>query len=267
MIFSEKQLGESSACLLHLGYYISAPGGSSHPQTAGEHDLIFEVITRGGVYAPDGVTLCGPGAVFAHPPGAQTVSRSPADQHYECLAAKFRVNAPAELAFWPRSFHWQDADGAVLFCREMLFAYHHTRVERGLLGNLILAQLAFRMDEDRRRSQRDQIPPRVSAVLSRMDREYMKDLRIEDLAAAVELSPSHLRARFRETVQMSPHQYLIQQRMRAARHRLVTTSDPVKQIAVEVGFANAEHFCRAFKKHNGTTAATYRRNYRVYGAS
>ncbi len=264
MIYSEKQFSPAPAPTLHLGYFISPPGGAPRPREITENELFFEIITRGCVYAPEGETLCGPGQVFAHPPGTHTVYRSPGDKHYECLTATFLFATKPEAAQWPRGFQWRDTDEAVRFCREMLFAYHHTSVDRHLLGNLIWAQLHFRMDQDRRQSEREQIPPRVSAVLARIDREFMQDLRIADLAEGVGMSASHLQARFREAVGMSPHQYLIQQRMRAARHRLVTTSDPIKQIADEVGYPNTEHFCRAFKKHSGHTAASFRRRYRVY---
>ncbi|MCC5847383.1 MAG: helix-turn-helix transcriptional regulator [Verrucomicrobia bacterium] len=265
MIHGKKQFKPDKTRPLHLGFFISQRGGAPKPRDIPDKELCFEVITRGCVYAPDGETICGPGWVFAHPPGTHTIFRSPEDAHYECLTATFHFQSQPDADDWPRSFQWRDADEAVRFCREMLFAYHHTSVDRHLLGNLIWAQLQFRLDQDQRQSQRDQITPRVSAVMSLIDKGFMHNLTIADLAESVEMSASHLQARFKQTVQMSPHQYLIQQRMRAARHRLVTTPDPIKQIAAEVGYANPENFCRAFKKHTGHTAAAFRRRYRVYG--
>ena len=61
------------------------------------------------------------------------------------------------------------------------------------------------------------------------------------------------------------HQHLILQRMRSARHKLVTTGAPIKSIATDVGYANTENFCRAFKKHCGLTAAAYRRKFIPFG--
>jgi transcriptional regulator GlxA family with amidase domain len=63
---------------------------------------------------------------------------------------------------------------------------------------------------------------------------------------------------------MSPHQYLIRQRMRAARHMLATSTEPIKAIARNTGYINTENFCRAFRQHVGLTAAAYRRTYRIY---
>lgn len=266
MIYGQNKLSPDLDRPLRLGYFISPPGGAESPRRIQSDELFFELITRGAVYSPDGEILCGPGRVFVHPPGTHTVYQSPLDRHYECLTATFWFATVPEPTGWPRSFQWRDIDEALRFCRELLFAYHHTRVDRSLLGNLFWAQLQFRLDQDRRQKEREQIPPRISAVMARIDKEYMHDLPAAVLAKTVEMSTSHLQARFQQSVGMSPHQYLIQQRIRAARHRLVTTSDPVKQIAAEVGYANTEHFCRAFKKHTGYTAAAFRRRYRVYDA-
>jgi AraC-like DNA-binding protein len=265
MIYSQNQFSPDPGRPLRLGYFISPPGGAPTPRWIEPDELFFEIITRGAVYAPDGETVCGPGRVFVHPPGTHTVYKSPRDRHYECLTATFWFTAAPEPSSWPRSFQWRDIDEAVRFCRELLFAYHHTSVDRLLLGNLFWAQLQFRLDQDMRQKEREQIPPRISAVMARIEQDYIQELPVSDLAGAVDMSASHLQARFRQTVGMSLHQYLIQQRIRAARHRLVTTSDPVKQIAAEVGYANTEHFCRAFKKHTGHTAAAFRRRYRVHG--
>jgi len=101
--------------------------------------------------------------------------------------------------------------------------------------------------------------------MAHMDRHYAEPLGVEDLAARFGLSASHLHAQFREHVGMTPHQHLILQRMRSARHKLVTTSDPIKSIAREVGYTNTENFCRAFRKHGGLTAAAYRRKFMPHG--
>ncbi|MCK9589019.1 MAG: AraC family transcriptional regulator [Terrimicrobiaceae bacterium] len=132
-------------------------------------------------------------------------------------------------------------------------------------GDLIWSQFRFRLEESRRPAKHQAMPPLVASVMSHMDRLYAEPLGVEDLAAHFGLSASHLHAQFREHAGMTPHQHLILQRMRSARHKLVTTSDPIKSIAREAGYANTENFCRAFKKHCGLTAANYRRKFIPYG--
>ncbi len=247
-----------------VGHYVSGPGGAEQPAIIPPKCLLFELITEGAVYAPEGNDLHGVGAVFAHCPGESTVSRTPGEGHYACMTARYRLDRLTRPFVWPRWFQWDDAAAAQRFSEEVLFAFHHTDLDHGVLGDLIWSQFRFRLEEFRRNARHQAIPPLVAGVMSHMDRHYAEPLGIEDLAAQFGLSASHLHAQFREHAGMTPHQHLILQRMRFARHKLATTSDPVKSIARDAGYVNTENFCRAFKKHCGLTAAAYRRKFMPY---
>ncbi len=248
-----------------VGHYVSGPGGAERPAIIAPNSLLFELITEGAVYAPDGDDLHGAGTVFAHYPGQCTVSRSPGRGYYACMTARFWLDRLPKRLPWPRVFQWIDANAALQFSQEALFAFHHTDVDHGVLGDLIWSQFRFRLEEFRRRQKHRAIPPLIAEVISHLDRHYADPLGIEDLAKRFGLSASHLHAQFRQHTGMTPHQHLILQRMRSARHKLATTQDPIKSVAREVGYTNTENFCRAFKKHCGLTAAAYRRKYRPYG--
>ena len=248
-----------------VGHYISGPGGADRPLVIPENFLLFELITEGAVYSPDGNDLHGVGAVFAHNPGQSTVSRTPGDGHYACMTVRYRLDRLSQRFAWPRVFQWAVVSQALRFSEEILFAFHHTDHDHGVLGDLIWSQFRFRLEEFQRSVKHRSIPPLVANVMSHMDRHYAEPLGVEDLAARFGLSASYLHAQFREHVGMTPHQHLILQRMRSARHKLVTTGAPIKSIAMDVGYANTENFCRAFKKHCGLTAAAYRRKFMPYG--
>lgn len=248
-----------------VGHYISDLGGAGKPLIIPANFVLFELITEGTVYAPDAEYLHGVGAIFVHHPGQSTVCRSPSQGYYACMTARFQLDLLPRPYAWPRVFQWSDINEAVRFSQEMLYAFHHTDVDRSVLGDLIWSQFRFRLEEFRRMTKHQAIPPLVAEIINHLDRHYAESLSIEDLAAHFGLSASHLHAQFREHAGMTPHQHLILQRMRSARHRLVTTGEPIKAIAREVGYANAENFCRAFKKHCGLTAAAYRRKFIPYG--
>ncbi|NQU41270.1 MAG: helix-turn-helix transcriptional regulator [Lentisphaerae bacterium] len=243
-----------------MGYFTSPRGGAPAPYRIPPNELVFELIAAGSVFAPNGNQLCGPGWLFVHRSGEHTIWRSPPGEHYECMVCAFTTADSKDE--WPRAFPWHESEGAVSFAHEMLYAFHHTRVDTTILGDLVWSQFRFRLDQYRRHEQHT-MSPRLAAVMAYMDRHLAEPLSIATLATRVALSPSHLHARFREATGMTPHQYLIRQRMRAARHLLATTSAPIKSIAVDVGYANPENFCRAFKQHAHTTAAAYRRRYMI----
>jgi len=226
--------------------------------------ILFELITDGAVYEPSGGALRGPGWVFAHQPGQSTVWRSEPDGHYECMTAAFDLERVPRPETWPRDFSWGDAEDAVRFAHEVLHAFHHTSVDRSILGDLVWSQLRFRLNCFTRQGGRGEMTPRLSTVLAYIDQHVADPVSVKELAARVGLSASHLHSRFRELVGVTPHQYVIRRRMQAARHLLATSTDPIKAIAANVGYGNTESFCRAFRQHCHTTAATYRRTYMIY---
>jgi len=88
------------------------------------------------------------------------------------------------------------------------------------------------------------------------------DLSLDDLAEAVGLSKYHFSRRFRQRTGQSPYQFVIYERVRAARRRLRDSPRPLAQIALDVGFSSQSHFTRTFKQHVGVTPGQYRRAWR-----
>lgn len=261
MILGEKMKRE----LASVGHYISPQGGSVAPYQIMDGEIVFELITEGAVYGPlDDNRLCGPGWIFAHLPGDQTVSRTEQTDHYECISIVFNVSPDIKLNEWSRSFFWKEEKSAISFAHEVIYAFYHTSIERNILGDFIWSQLKLRQESYKHLESRREVPPRISEVMSYIERYYTAALGIEELAEHVKLSASHLHARFKKCTGMTPHQYLINQRMKAARHILATTDAPIKAVATDIGYANPESFCRAFKEHFGITAAGYRRKYMIY---
>lgn len=63
---------------------------------------------------------------------------------------------------------------------------------------------------------------------------------------------------FRRGVGSTPHQYLLQLRLREA-VRLLQGDAPIYAIAARVGFRDGETFCRAFKRRYGLSPGMYRK--------
>jgi AraC family transcriptional regulator len=84
------------------------------------------------------------------------------------------------------------------------------------------------------------------------------DLSLDDLAGEVGLSKYHFSRRFKARTGQSPYQFVIYERVRAARRLLRDTTRPLAQIALDVGFSSQSHLTRTFKRHVGTTPGRYR---------
>lgn len=88
------------------------------------------------------------------------------------------------------------------------------------------------------------------------------DLSLDDLAETVGLSKYYFSRRFKQRTGQPPYQFVIYERVRAARRRLRETTQPIAQIALETGFSSQSHLTRTFKRHVGATPGRYRRAWR-----
>ena len=85
-----------------------------------------------------------------------------------------------------------------------------------------------------------------------------KDIGINEMANAVNLSRWHFTRKFTEIEGISPHDFLLSLRMRLARRLLLTTNLSIKEIAEMCGFKDSAYFSRVFKKANNLTPPEYR---------
>lgn len=81
---------------------------------------------------------------------------------------------------------------------------------------------------------------------------------VPELAAAVHLSPSQLRRVFVEAFGKAPIAYLTMVRTERMAQLLRTTALPIKQIAADVGWADADFAARQFRRGLGVSPRTYR---------
>ncbi|WP_211368015.1 AraC family transcriptional regulator [Microbacterium rhizomatis] len=82
---------------------------------------------------------------------------------------------------------------------------------------------------------------------------------VQELAEAVHLSPSQLRRVFVEAFGKAPIAYLTMVRTERIAKLLRSTELPVKQIAAQVGWVDAEFAARQFRRSLGVTPSAYRR--------
>ncbi|SEN17536.1 AraC-type DNA-binding protein [Pseudomonas sp. ok272] len=92
--------------------------------------------------------------------------------------------------------------------------------------------------------------------------DYIRDhctqaVKLEEICAAADLSPSYLIRAFKQHYGMTPHAYLVNRRIQFAREQL-RQGRLIADVALEAGFADQAHFQRAFKQHLAATPGQYR---------
>ena len=84
---------------------------------------------------------------------------------------------------------------------------------------------------------------------------------VASLARRANLSERRFARRFLAETGTTPHQWLTQQRVLAARERLETTDEPVERIASQVGFNSAVVLRDHFRRNVGVAPLAYRRRF------
>ena len=84
-------------------------------------------------------------------------------------------------------------------------------------------------------------------------------LSLAEVSRALGVNGKYLTRVFTRVVGQRMHAYILDLRVQHACRLLLATGRPVKEIAVQSGFRQAEGFRRVFHEHVGVPPATYRR--------
>jgi transcriptional regulator GlxA family with amidase domain len=103
------------------------------------------------------------------------------------------------------------------------------------------------------------IDTRVIHVIRLMEKHRATPWPVHRLARAVNVSPSHLTRLFRVHLGVSPAQYDKHARLANARDLILASFLSVKEIMAAVGWADASHFGREFKRRYGASPRALRK--------
>ncbi len=90
---------------------------------------------------------------------------------------------------------------------------------------------------------------------------------LEELSSMARMSKTTYAKKFRETMGMSPRQFIIEERIKNAKRLLRDTEKTVSQIADSVGFYDVSHFVKAFQAKTGSTPKEYKAKLRSKSTS
>src|SRR5262249_40967103 len=80
---------------------------------------------------------------------------------------------------------------------------------------------------------------------------------LAELARIAGLSPYHFLRTFRDVTGVTPHQWLLRARLRAAAQRLATRRGPVAAVALAVGVEGLSNFIRSVRAEFGVSPGRY----------
>ena len=104
-------------------------------------------------------------------------------------------------------------------------------------------------------------PFKLKQVLDLIGDRLSEEISIEQMADYLDLSPFHFCHQFKKSVGITPHQYVMQQRVDLAKRMLKRQTIPLSDVAFDCGFSNQSHLGRVFKRYTGTTPKRYQQEF------
>ncbi len=80
-----------------------------------------------------------------------------------------------------------------------------------------------------------------------------QDIKLIELAAIAQISPYHFLRLFKQSIGLTPHQYILHRRIDKAKYLLRQSELSIADIALRVGFCDQSHFTQCFKRLLGMT--------------
>jgi AraC-like DNA-binding protein len=103
------------------------------------------------------------------------------------------------------------------------------------------------------------LPPRVlRRIREYIDGNIEQRISVKLLAGLANLSICYFVRAFKQSMGITPHDYLVRQRVERTKQLLSGTDMPLSEIALAAGFADQSHFARRFRQYVGMSPRDYR---------
>lgn len=254
-----------------LAEYVCAAGPHDRPFEERHHQVSIALVTHGtfryrtntgeGLLYPGAFLLGNPNTCYEcgheHSSGDRCLALSVSHDLFAEIASgaasaercRFRrptLPAIADLASICASLQHATELGAPLALEELVFTTIESVVR------------AAGTNHTPPRRVRSMTMRKMSTVLDYIDANLREELNLADLSRLAAQSKYHFLRSFKRECGMTPHQYILGRRLRAAAIALRATNTPVSRIALDQGFGDLSTFNHAFRRVMGLPPTAYR---------
>jgi AraC-like DNA-binding protein len=93
-----------------------------------------------------------------------------------------------------------------------------------------------------------------------MDAHYNDEITLEDIGVVAAMNSQHFLRMFKQVYGITPHQYLIDLKLRKAKEMLVGTGLTINEICQTIGFESVFSFSILFKGRFGVPPSGFRKD-------
>jgi len=131
-----------------------------------------------------------------------------------------------------------------------------------LLENLLLQQAQLKGEikriKARKYSTQVELYKRLNYAKDFIHSCYMNEITLDKLASVACLNSAYFLREFKKYLGATPHQYIMQRRLGAAKKLLETTTCNIAEICYSVGYSDVTSFNKLFRKNFAVTPGAYR---------
>ena len=158
------------------------------------------------------------------------------------------------------------------FLREIMFEQNNPTEDSPLLMRLVFIEMLIRIKRFIQANmgpsifEPDSLSPTERSVLSviqYMEKNYYRNLVLEELADMVPLGIRQFTRIFKKLTNMNFKEYTQELKINEAKRLLSTRQKGIKSVCFDVGFEDLSYFYRVFRKRTGTTPKNYAMNSRA----
>lgn len=255
--------------LCYCGIQDCYSGHAFGPTTRTDY-LVHIVVSGRGTFTANGKTYSlKANDVFLICPGETTYYEADAEEPWSYIWFGFNglkaetalryagLSLEKPIAVIPDITPYKNAVSGILDACQLTFSNEFRR--EAYLYSLV-AQLGEDLHDENDTSKEFTYPydTYVNHTLDYIENNYFRNIKISDIADYIGINRSYLTSCFKKSMNMSPHRYLLEYRMKKAENLLLSSNKSINQISFEVGYEDSLAFSKVFKNFTGMSPKSYR---------
>lgn len=149
----------------------------------------------------------------------------------------------------------EDFEKLLISLHEEIYYYNPTIIQ--IIKDQISSGV-LRISRSYKKDRLNTVPQSYLEIKQLLDFKYYENFNLQTLAEITGCSVPYFCKKFKEIFQMPPIEYLVNRRLKIAKHLLKSTNLTISEIGIKVGYEDLYYFSKLFKRKTGRNPSFYR---------
>lgn len=196
---------------------------------------------------------------------AKYVAISVKKDFFDKIFLKIVGNKKMKPFIYDNHYSYRTLDFIEVFMQEFIYVDVPSPLMIDSIETQIVIQLIrdIGLDPIFNNTNRPQEKSYVQQAINYIESYYNSNITINEICDAIYVSPCHFQRIFKNTMNKTPYQYILEFRLKKAKEKLKEKKLSIGEIARLCGFLSSGHFSTVFKKNEGQTPSEYRNSLKL----